>query len=69
MAVGSLLRILVWRAAERLAWGELPKKREVCGPAKAAPSTWARGRKSSADVTREIVKSKGCFDILVVRVE
>ena len=36
---------------------------------KAAPSTWARGRKSSADVTREIVKSKGCFDILRLGVE
>ena len=38
---------------------ELPKKRVVWGPVKAASSTVARGRKSSSDVTLEMVKDKG----------
>ena len=51
---------------EGLCVAERPKKRVVCGPAKAASSTFARGRKSASEVMREMVKSKVWVAILGV---
>ena len=44
---------------EGSALAEAPKKRVVCGPEKADTSTVARGRKSSSEVTWDMMKDTG----------
>lgn len=62
-AVGSVAKVLACRAADKEGVAEGPLKRVVWGPANAALSRMAKGRKSDSEVMGEIVTSKIAGDI------